>query len=251
MRTQPVPARIVLVLAAAFATLGRASAQGDRPAPNGIRFIVRVENVSTRSTLKLPDGRAVAVPLSAGVWVLHTGVNPLFIPGDVEPGIGLKVLAEAGRAKELDRNLAGRVGVRAHGTFQPPPMGFRTPMLNPGKSLEFSLTASPGDRISFVMMLGQSNDGLIATEAAGIPLFDSSGRPLSGDITGRLSLWDAGTETNEVPGLGPNQGIRQGAPHAGDPERLPVRPMTDAEYGSHWPPILQLVRVSVTPEPGK
>jgi hypothetical protein len=120
-------------------------------------------------------------------------------------------------------------------------------MLQPGQRFEFTLTAQPGDRLSLAMMIAQSNDALIATGPDGIALFDGSGRPLSGNITSLLLMWDAGTEINEEPGLGRNQGLRQGAPHAGDPERKPVRPLVEAEFGSAWPSVDRIVKVTITP----
>jgi hypothetical protein len=110
-----------------------------------------------------------------------------------------------------------------------------------------SVKARPGDRLSLALMLSQSNDGLLASGAAGIPLFDDGGRPVQGELTSQLSLWDAGTEVNEEPGAGRNQGLRQGAPHAGDPERRPVRPIAEAEYGDRWPPVERIVKVTITP----
>ena len=120
-------------------------------------------------------------------------------------------------------------------------------MLQRGQHYEFTITARTGDRLSIAMMVAQSNDGLVATGADAIALFDDAGKPVSGDVTSRLALWDAGTEVNEDPGLGRNQGLRQGAPHAGDPERKPVRLMTDAEFGRLWPGVDRIVRVTLTP----
>ncbi len=120
-------------------------------------------------------------------------------------------------------------------------------MLQPGHYFEFTIEARPGDRLSLAMMIAQSNDGLVATGPEGIALFDASGRPVAGDVTGQLALWDAGTEVNEEPGLGRNQGLRQGAPHAGDPERRPVRLMSEAEFGALWPAVGEIVRVTVRP----
>ena len=46
-------------------------------------------------------------------------------------------------------------------------------------------------------------------------------------MTPQLSLWDAGTEVNEEPGLGPNQGPRQKAPDAGVAEHNAVAHVSD------------------------
>jgi hypothetical protein len=233
------------------------------------RFTVRIQNVSNSSTLRLASGRGVAVPVSAGVWVVHTSANPIFVPGEIEAGLGLKALAEAGLASVFAPNLSGLPGVRAVGTFDTPiapairrnnasemrdagardaaPRGVLSRMLQPGHRFEFTVSARPGDRLSLAAMVAQSNDGFIAPGPTGIPLFDGEGRPVSGDVTAHLAIWDAGTEVNEEPGAGRNQGLRQGAPHAGDPERRPVRLMADAEYGDRWPAVSGIIRVTITP----
>jgi hypothetical protein len=220
-----------------------------------------VENVARR-VLTLPTGVDADIPLSSGVWAVHTGSNPIFTPGEVQAGIGLKGLAEAGMAGAFAPNLLEQPGVRAAGAFETPlgrPRGRMTMdraegggantsrMLQAGQHFDFTVNARPGDRLSLALMLSQSNDGLVATDGVGIELFDAAGRPVSGDITARLSLWDAGTEVNEAPGVGRNQGLRQGAPHAGDPEQRPVRPMAEAEYGDHWPSVERIVKVTLTP----
>jgi hypothetical protein len=224
-------------------------------------FVVKIENVARR-VLALPTGAVTDIPVSAGVWAVHTGANPIFTPGEVQGGIGLKGLAEAGLAGAFAPNLLGLPGVRSAGAFETPrgrPRGrmsanrtegggvHASRMLQVGQHFEFTITGRPGDRLSIALMLSQSNDGLIATGAEGIALFGAGERPIAGDITTRFALWDAGTEVNEEPGVGRHQGLRQGAPHAGDPERRPVRPMADAEYGDRWPPVQQIVRVTITP----
>ena len=234
---------------------------------DAVRFTVRFENVSKPSTLRLSTGRGVEIPMSAGVWAVHTAGNPLFTPGKLDAGLGLKGLAEAGLARDFAVNVRNVAGVRSAGAFEKSlipriTIGGMNPrktmsgtdnadgagMLFPGRYYEFTIDARPGDHLSLASMIGQSNDGLVATGPAGIELFDANRVPVTGDVTGQLSLWDAGTEMNEVPGLGRNQGLRQGAPHAGDPERRPVRAMSEAEFGALWPPVRKIVRVTVRPE---
>lgn len=228
---------------------------------DSVAFRVRIENVSNGGTLKLSAGGSVAIPISPGVWAIHTGANPFFTPGKADVGLGLKGLAEAGIAEVFAANLHRLQGVRSVGVFNAP-LGRRrgmprgqmdrassSKMLQRGQHYEFTITAREGDRLSMVMMVAQSNDGLIATGRDAIELFDGAARPISGDVTSRLSLWDAGTELNEEPGAGRNQGLRQGAPHAGDPERKPVRPLSETEFGMLWPSTDKIVRVTITPKP--
>jgi hypothetical protein len=261
------------VAALSCAAVGIVAAAGAQSVARGgavvtiTQFTVRVENVSKPSTLKLSNGRAVSIPLSAGVWAVHTAGNPIFTPGKLDAGLGLKGLAEAGLARDFAANLGSVAGVRAAGAFDKSlipriTIGGMNPrkamavagtadgsgMLQSGRYYEFTIDARPGDRLSLASMIGQSNDGLIATGPEGIALFDANHDPLTGNVTGQLALWDAGTEVNEEPGLGRNQGVRQGAPHAGDPERRPVRAMSDAEFGALWPPVSKMVRVTVRVE---
>jgi hypothetical protein len=230
------------------------------PRTGSTAFTVRIENVARR-VLLLPNGSEADIPLSAGIWVVHTSPGPIFTPGEMAP-TGIKALAEAGMADAFAPTLARGAGIRASGAFVSPqgrPRGRMetsriegggantTRMLQAGQYFEFTVSGQPGDRLSFALMLAQSNDGLLATDADGIQLFDNSGRPVGGDVTARLGLWDMGTEVNERPGAGRNQGLRQGAPHAGDPERREVRALKDAEFGELWPTVPRIVKVTITP----
>ena len=71
----------------------------------------------------------------------------------------------------------------------------------------------------------------------------SSGKPKSGEMTAQLSLWDAGTEVNEEPGLGPNQGPRQTAPDAGVTEHQGIAHVHD-KYA--YPRTGDVLRMTIT-----
>lgn len=87
--------------------------------------------------------------------------------------------------------------------------------LDPGDAYEMRFTAAEGHRLSFAMMMLDSNDWFFAPDPEGIPLF-TNGVPLSGDITDRIHLWDAGSEYNEEPGVGAHTGIKQADATSGD-----------------------------------
>ena len=77
--------------------------------PNGDNtFTLRIENVSTSSTLSTSSG-SVAVPLSPGVWVTHENTGPLFTGGSAASA-GLEDLAEDGSPTVLAETLAGMTG---------------------------------------------------------------------------------------------------------------------------------------------
>ena len=181
-------------------------------------FEVRVENVSTPETLATMKGR-VAVPLSPGVFVVHRSLNPLFVPaGMASPG--LERLAEDGDPALLAKALGARAGVFAT------PLGQAAPApIFPGQAYVFRVSAEPGDRLSLATMFVQSNDWFYAPGPKGIPLF-MDGKPIAGDVTRYLRLWDAGTEVNEPAGEGMHQAPRQKAKNAGPDEMGVVHEVT-------------------------
>ncbi|HFC92809.1 MAG TPA: hypothetical protein ENJ51_08365, partial [Leucothrix mucor] len=85
----------------------------------------------------------------------------------------------------------------------------------PGDRYETTFTAHPGEKLSFATMLVQSNDLFFAPDEAGISLFDHYGKPVEGDVTDKIKIWDAGTEQNEMAGEGANQAPRQTAANTG------------------------------------
>ena len=87
----------------------------------------------------------------------------------------------------------------------------------------------------------------IAPREEGIALFDASGKPVAGDVTSQILLWDAGTEVNEEPGLGPNQAPLQAAPNTGPAEHGVVRPISEVNDGFHYPTVAEVLRVTITP----
>jgi hypothetical protein len=70
----------------------------------------------------------------------------------------------------------------------------------PGGSFKFSFHAGPNHKLSFATMYGFSNDGFYAPEGTGISLYSDPTTPVTGDITDKIMLWDAGTEVNQMPG---------------------------------------------------
>jgi len=229
------------------------SAQGQVPSrmaqqPASVtEFVVRVENVSTGSTLKLSNGTTAPAPTAPVLWLLHTKADPIFTPGDNDRGIGLEQLAETGNPAILAGALEGGDGVVEVGAVDTP-LGDADPgPITPGKAFEVRFRARADERLTLAMMFGQSNDLFYAPTGDGIRLFDEAGRPSQGDITAQFVLWDAGTEVNEEPGAGADQAPRQTSPDAGTPERKPVATVHD-QYT--YPRTAQVIRVTLTPVGG-
>lgn len=75
-------------------------------------FRVRIENVSTNTTLQTSAG-GVAVPLAPGVWAVHSGseTGALFTVGQPDAGLGLEGIAEDGSFGVLETNLSEVTGI--------------------------------------------------------------------------------------------------------------------------------------------
>lgn len=207
-------------------------------------FLVRVENVSTPHTLHTSKGDK-SVGLSPGVWALHTGDNPIYTSGQ-KATLGLKHLAEDGNPEGLFSDMQLNPRVKATGAYNyaalPYPVaGF----IGPKQAFEFVIpNASPGDRLSFANMFIESNDWFFSNNSHGIALFNADGTPMSGEVTVQVSLWDAGTEEDEEPGVGPNQAPRQSRPDTGKSENKPV-----SAVGSPAPAAGSVIKVTITPHP--
>lgn len=208
-----------------------------------VTFAVRIENVSTATTLRSAKGETAPAPNSPGLWVVHRKPAPLFRVGKTDLGWGLEAQAEDGNPAVLAEHCKGHDGVVSVGVFNTPAGDNAPGPALPGKAYEFTVTAKPGDRLSFATMFGQSNDLFYAPGEEGIALFDSKGNAFSGDVTSKLMLWDAGTEVNEEPGFGPNQAPRQAAPNQGTSEKKAVRKVKD---GFTYPTVGQVLKVTIT-----
>jgi hypothetical protein len=219
-------------------------AQADTPMTKGTQFTVRIENVSTTSTLRSMSGMTAPAPNSPGLWVVQSKPARLFHVGKPDLGWGLESQAEDGDPAKLAEHCMHHEGVIASGVFNTPLGDEKPGPALPGKAYEFMIPAKPGDRLAFTTMFGQSNDLFFAPGEAGIALFDSHGRPKGGDLTAQLALWDAGTEVNEEPGFGPNQAPRQSAPNTGPSEKRAVGKVKDA---FRYPKVSEVLKVTLTP----
>lgn len=189
------------------------------PVPEGAtRFVMRIENVA---------GPAFPTALGAGIAVVHDAPDPLFTEGARDRGLGLEALAEDGDPRPLAAALGGA-------TFG---------AIAPGAARNVIVDARPGQRLSFATMLLESNDVFLAPDGRGIALFDEAGRPLPDrDVSEFVHVWNAGTEIDQAPGLGPEQAARQAAPGTGAREGT-IRPFTD---GTRTLPLARdLVRLDV------
>jgi hypothetical protein len=123
-------------------------------------------------------------------------------------------------------------------------------LVMPGEQQEFTFDAGPVTlpgaitKLSLVTMLVQSNDLFFAPDEMGITLYENGSR-VTGDVTDQIDLWDAGTEVNEEPGMGPNQAPRQGEPDTGDDENGTVVLVSQNGDGFTYPAVDELITVTI------
>jgi hypothetical protein len=209
------------------------------------KFTVRIENISSPEGMKGSDGSKWPFAMSPGLYVVHTEKAPLFTSGKKAGGKGLEAQAEDGNPEPLSKSLRDQKGVKSVGIFNTP-MGANEPdAIGPGGAYEFSFSAAPGSRLTITSMFGQSNDLFYAPSEAGIPLY-KDGKPISGDITSQIILWDAGTEVNQEPGIGSDQAPRQKAPNTGKDENGMVQNIKNIKDGYTYPKTASVMRVTIT-----
>jgi hypothetical protein len=125
------------------------------------------------------------------------------------------------------------------------PVGAQAPgAARPGVAFEGEVSVLPGDRLSFAMMFGMSNDWFFASDPDGIELFAPDGTPMSGDVTHMVNIYDAGTELDEELGIGPSTGPQQASFDSGLAD--PIHQVR--AVGSRYPfPASAHLRVTLTP----
>jgi len=213
------------------------------------RFHVHIENVSKPDVIKAPGGKRQGAGLSPGLWLVHAPGSPIFTAGQPDRGKGLQTQAEDGYPVTLSESLAGAAGIFSSGIFNIPVGAAKPGPIGPGGAFDFTVTAKPGQCLSFTLMFGNSNDCFFGTGDSGIALFDGHGKPVHGNITSRVTLWDAGTEANEEPGVGPHQAPLQDHPGDGIKTHEPIIPVVDRKDGFTYPTVSRTLRVTITPEP--
>lgn len=236
----------VLANAREHALIKASSAGSSSPGAEATSFTVRVDNVSTESTLKLSSGGTAPAQTAPVLWVVHTQTDPLFTKGQHDRGLGLESLAEDGSPARLAESLHGKPGISSVGAVAVPVGATEPGPILPSHAYEFELSARDGQRLTLAFMFGQSNDLFFAPEGDGIELFHD-GAPVHGDVTSEFVLWDAGTEVNQEPGAGPDQAPRQSADNTGVSEDALVLPVEDVRDGFRYPKVKDVVRVTIRP----
>lgn len=195
------------------------------------------ENVSTA------EG-AITTLMAPVFYATHVPTWRLFEDGAVDFGMGLELLAEDGSPRALVTSYTGAVELgQVAGTAAP---------YAPTERAEFTITPDRRfPRLTIATMIVESNDAFIAMPPAGLALFEDDAlvtprraEALADELNRRLIVWDAGTEANEVPGVGPTQPLRMMS--AGSTTTQAVRRYVDRTNDLSGPMAGGFVDVSVT-----
>jgi len=203
-------------------------------------FKVRIENVSNMDGLAAADGSKYPFALSPGLFVV-TGDKMDFFKIGKKASSGLEAQAEDGNPEVLSKSLLTVVGSSKMGVFNMPVGADKPSPILPSGAFEFTFTAEEGQKLNFIAMYGQSNDLFYAPEKA-LDLF-VKGEALTGDITDKLVLWDAGTEVNQAPGIGADQAPRQKMANSGAAENGNVGMVKD---NFSYPNTKDVLKVTIT-----
>ncbi len=198
--------------------LAGAMAEAEVTESNG-EFTFTFKNVSATKG-------AITTPFSPFFYATHNLAWRLFTPGQ-PASPALEALAEDGAAPQLVTEHTGATGIGMLNAIGTP--------AGPGGQFVFSVTPTlQYPYLTLATMVVESNDAFLAFGAKGIRLLDYTGAPraldhILADFNRELAVWDAGTEANEVPGVGPNQVLRQTAANTGPADPISgVRIYSDA-----------------------
>ena len=223
----------------ALGVTGVASGNGETPT----KFTVRVENISKENGFTASNGVKWSLAFSPGLAVVHTDKAPIFTSGKKDRGKGLEAQSEDGDPSRLAKSLEGGKGIKSITVFNTPAGASAPGPITPGGVYELTVSAMPGDRLSMTLMMGQSNDWFYSPDEAGIELF-KDGKAVSGDITSQILMWNAGTEVDQEPGIGSEQGPRQKEPNTGQAENGVVQKVQD---GKSYSQPASVMRVTIKP----
>lgn len=228
-----------ITVGAILSVAGVVAGNGDKPT----KFTVRVENITTPDAFIASNGVKWSLAFSPGAAVVHTDMALIFTAGKKDRGKGLEAQSEDGDPSMLAKALQGGKGIKSVTVFNTPVGASAPGPITPGAAYELTISAMPGDRLSMTIMMGQSNDWFYAPAETGIELF-KNGKAISGDISSQFILWDAGTEVDQEPGIGSEQGPRQKGPNTGKAENGVVHKVDD---GKAYSQASNVMRVTITP----
>jgi hypothetical protein len=214
-----------------------------KPGTGAHCFKVRIDNITTPNEFIASNGTKWSLPFSPGVFVVTSAPNPIYAVSKRDRGLGLQAQSEDGDPTTLAGNV--EKAYPGSGAFLIPVGGSKPKGILPGESFEFYVVANPEQKLYFTTMHGQSNDWFYSTPS-GILLFDASRKPIGGDVTSKVQLYDAGTEADQELGIGSTQGPRQPHPRYGPADTNPLVRLATTD--PRFVDVTKDMRVTVVPQ---
>lgn len=228
-----------LILASAVSGQAQDMMKGEMMKGEMTKFTVRIENTTKPDAFTASNGVKWSLAFSPGTAVVHTENAPIFTSGKKDREQGLEAQAEDGDPSMLAKSLQGKKGIKSVTVFNTPVGASEPGPITPGAAYVSTISATPGDRLSLTIMMGQSNDWFYAAES-GIELF-KNGKAIDGDITSQIMMWDAGTEVDQEPGIGSDQGPRQNGANTGKAENGVVHMVQDGKTYSNASAVMRII----------
>lgn len=179
------------------------------------------------------------------VWALHDDTATIFTAGGAASDVaGLEELAEDGDGTTYQATLSAAAGVASADLI--------AGGVGPGETFVITVTPADANRfLSFATSLAATNDAFVAPAPGGIALTTEDGTArtnaqIEEDLRRLLVTWDAGTEQNEVPGVGNNIQSEQALPDLGTVDSdATIRPYSDSFNDFDGPQVGGMFTVTV------
>jgi len=181
----------------------------------------------------------IFTPLSPVLVVVYNGIdNPIYKVGELDPGKGLKYLAQRGVADTLANYLKGLKGVKEVFILPAPTTKVLLPVINgqAGGKVSQDLLVVKGDRLAIATMYGFSNDWFFATTGNGVDATQT------GDLSGSTELYNDGTAIDQFPGAGVTQFNLAGTPLV---ENQPISAVPNPNAFTTLPSISNIIKINL------
>ncbi len=200
------------------------------------RHVLTLRNVSEPGALAGQDHA-----LAPGLVVVHHPDRVVFDVGDMVSGTPLEPLVEDGDNAPIVAALSGDPDVYTVVSLAALDLDYHEAPMGPGGSAVVTLDTPADARISLLVMLGQSNDVFVATPPGGVDVFPG---PVA------LGVFDAGTEVDQEPGVGPDQAARQAEAGQGEEAGAAVALVQPTDLGGFaWPAAHEVALATLEPAP--
>jgi hypothetical protein len=208
-----------------------------QPTANGLTAIAEMGDNAPLSTY-INSITGIFTPLSPVLVVVYTGNdNPFYKVGENDRGEGLKQLAQQGNADILAASLMNKPGIKHVYVLPAADTKVLLPKINGmnGGKVSHDIEVKEGDRLAIATMYGFSNDWFFATSGNGV-------KPVPGDISNSIVLYDNGTAIDQFPGAGITQFNLAGTPLA---DSKPIMAVPNPNPFTTLPAITSIVHATL------